>query len=1185
MRTASHISVRRLLRPGFLTFTSGISAMRLAGHCLLLLAILFMSQTASRADVSLSLQIWHGYDFYYPSVGLNASSPDPVTYDRVESPNGIIWRNFGTNNDSNPFYLTNDLNAILDECNGSWKLYVNKGSGSEQLYYFNVSITGVTTNLFGNAVVLSPADGSSGVTNLPMFYWSGPTNLPLVNVNAYHKDSGNSYFDSLPGTATNWAPSGVLTPGDNDFFVEYYSNNFTGFAFATPTNSSGTLSGWSAEGDVFTYMYSFFSVRANSNGGGGGGHTNLLYYSFEDGDIFAMDYSTNGNNVQTISSFGDGNAYTTNTQTIGDYAAFFSNNGGGGASWLTPPTNLLATLAGSFSISLWVDTMQATGNDTDDGLYGNAGLVSAFNGSGNSWVVPMAITGSKLAFATGGSSQSTLHSATDINTGSYVHLVVTRNQATGEKKIYVNGVLDASETGSTDSLNTPTELSIGYNNGTGFDGRMDEIQIYSGVLSASEVLQLYNNPGTAIPDSTGNSSSGLIAHYDFDEDTAVAVDVSGNGNDVVVAGNFFGEDPQIDSDSIAGSGSISFDGGSFLTASSSLLPTLAGTFSLSLWVKTMDDSSYQGDVAWDGACVVSADVPDSLVNGDIIPVALTGGQVAFNTGSPDYGDNTINSSALVNDGQWHHIVVMRNQPTGEKDIYIDGVLDTSDFDTTNLLNDPKILTIGSKADASDSDPASPGETGSNGYMGLVDDIQIYNRVLSAEEVAFLHDNPGAVIAGSDFNAALNTANVTWTTGGDLPWFTQTTTTLDGLAAQSGPITNDQSSYLETTVTANGNVSFNWKVVSEDGYNFLTFYINGEEQDEITGEVDWNQETYSVSAGDVLRWEYSKDGSESLGQDAGWLDQIVLPGSADTGPVSANIHMQIYREQDPTFGDIFVAFPYINSTVPAPTGSMTNTVESPNGKFYGEIHAGGGYPSSYILSSFNDLMNEFTNGPWTLYINKGMPNERQFHFNATVNGLTMNLLSAVKIITPTNGAAGIPTNTAFIWLGPTNYSSLNGSKQFYSDNSGYVGGTLAVTATSWPSPPALAIGTNRFDITYASNGFPGIIFSLPVDNASLSVSNWVTSFDLLTTATSVFAVKPGVTPAQLINVGQAGGNFQFSFVSLSTYAHAVQYRTNLTAGSNWQTYTNITGDGMLKNISVPFSLFSPAKQGFIRVSTQ
>ena len=64
----------------------------------------------------------------------------------------------------------------------------------------------------------------------------------------------------------------------------------------------------------------------------------------------------------------------------------------------------------------------------------------------------------------------------------------------------------------------------------------------------------------------------------------------------------------------------------------------------------------------------------------------------------------------------------------------------------------------------------------------------------------------------------------------------------------------------------------------------------------------------------------------------------------------------------------------------------------------------------------------------------------------------------------------------------------------------------------------------------------------------------------------------------------GANFQLSFLSQPGFTHAVQYRTDLISG-NWQTYSNVIGDGTLKIIPIPLSVFGSAPQGFIRVSTQ
>ena len=102
--------------------------------------------------------------------------------------------------------------------------------------------------------------------------------------------------------------------------------------------------------------------------------------------------------------------------------------------------------------------------------------------------------------------------------------------------------------------------------------------------------------------------------------------------------------------------------------------------------------------------------------------------------------------------------------------------------------------------------------------------------------------------------ALNAPHLTWTTGGNANWFSQTDVTHDGVAAaRSGLITHSQQTWVETIITGPGLLSFWWKVSSED-YDYLRFAINGILQDEISGEGDWQQQTYDLPAGThTLRW--------------------------------------------------------------------------------------------------------------------------------------------------------------------------------------------------------------------------------------------------------------------------------------------------------------------------------------------
>ncbi len=129
----------------------------------------------------------------------------------------------------------------------------------------------------------------------------------------------------------------------------------------------------------------------------------------------------------------------------------------------------------------------------------------------------------------------------------------------------------------------------------------------------------------------------------------------------------------------------------------------------------------------------------------------------------------------------------------------------------------------------------------------------------------------------ELGIAVNATNCTWYTGGNTNWFAESTTTHDGeLAAQSGAITDDQMTKMYTTVTGPATVSFWWKVSCESNYDFLAFTINGIQQTKITGEVDWQFQSHTLSNGAyILKWDYAKDELYSVGEDAGWLDEVSI----------------------------------------------------------------------------------------------------------------------------------------------------------------------------------------------------------------------------------------------------------------------------------------------------------------------
>ena len=126
----------------------------------------------------------------------------------------------------------------------------------------------------------------------------------------------------------------------------------------------------------------------------------------------------------------------------------------------------------------------------------------------------------------------------------WVQLTGTWNEATGEMKLYANGVKIGEATYFGDD---PTILEGVVDNGPDmyiagdgnfgvnkFEGRIDEVKIYNRALDETEIL-------TELCDPAGGSTSGLLVHYNFNDiglnttQGSTVPDVSGNGNDGTLA--------------------------------------------------------------------------------------------------------------------------------------------------------------------------------------------------------------------------------------------------------------------------------------------------------------------------------------------------------------------------------------------------------------------------------------------------------------------------------------------------------------------------------------------------------------------------------------------------------------------------------------------------------------------------
>ncbi len=151
-------------------------------------------------------------------------------------------------------------------------------------------------------------------------------------------------------------------------------------------------------------------------------------------------------------------------------------------------------------------------------------------------------------------------------------------------------------------------------------------------------------------------------------------------------------------------------------------------FTVSAWVKTT--SSSKGNILFQRS-PVTEDIPDGTTGS--YAFLLTGkGQVTLSVQSNK--NKIITSTGKVRDGQWHHVLALRQGEIAK--LYIDGVFDSEKDGRDIALNPTLPVIIGAQII----------EGGSRYHFdGLLDDITIRSEALSEEEIAFLAANHGESI--------------------------------------------------------------------------------------------------------------------------------------------------------------------------------------------------------------------------------------------------------------------------------------------------------------------------------------------------------------------------------------------------------------------------------------------------------
>ena len=142
---------------------------------------------------------------------------------------------------------------------------------------------------------------------------------------------------------------------------------------------------------------------------------------------------------------------------------------------------------------------------------------------------------------------------------------------------------------------------------------------------------------------------------------------------------------------------------------------------------------------------------------------------------------------------------------------------------------------------------------------------------------------GCGLPGSEIIEPFETGDFSlfdWQLDPTYPWVITTQNPYEGnYCMKSG---NQQvlssSSIMQVTVNipADGEMSFYGKISSEQSWDFGYFYIDGVQMGAYTGESNWGEKKFPITAGDhTFKWEYTEDFIISSGDDCFYVDYITF----------------------------------------------------------------------------------------------------------------------------------------------------------------------------------------------------------------------------------------------------------------------------------------------------------------------
>ncbi|MDP2668785.1 MAG: LamG domain-containing protein [bacterium] len=260
------------------------------------------------------------------------------------------------------------------------------------------------------------------------------------------------------------------------------------------------------------------------------------------------------------------------------------------------------------------------------------------------------------------------------------------------------------------------------------DGVLDDVRFYNRVINTDEIKRLYKigatlKINTDVSRDNPNLNSGLVGYWSFDgKDMAgvTAYDRSGQNNNGTLSPPPAGGGPARAIGKI-GQG-LSFDGvNDWVTVGNPSSLRITGDITVSAWIKFNGGTGEKDLVAkWH-------DNPSAQLS-FLLYLKSTDHSIRFiiRDNAAQFKEGI--SATLVQSGVWYHVVGRHQQ--GVVKVFVNGVPDGTTQTTNGTITDSTAsVTIGANDDTVTPLP----------FPGTIDDVRVYNRALSSDEIKRLYN--------------------------------------------------------------------------------------------------------------------------------------------------------------------------------------------------------------------------------------------------------------------------------------------------------------------------------------------------------------------------------------------------------------------------------------------------------------